>query len=77
MNLENGLHAGSPPRPVEHCAVPLDDLENRARLDADGWHFVAVTRNPHGDGFDAHFERADEGSSLALLLDLSERWITC
>ena len=63
--------------PVEHCAVPFDDLENRARLDADGWRFIAVTRNSHGDGFDAHFERSNEGLSLASLLDLTERWITC
>lgn len=65
------------PVPVEHCAVPFDDLEHRARLDEDGWRFVAVTRNADGDGFDAHFERSDSGQSLALLLDLTERWITC
>jgi hypothetical protein len=67
----------SRPVPVEHCAVPFDDIEHRARLDADGWRFIAVTRNSHGDGFDAHFERSSGGESLALLLDLTERWISC
>jgi hypothetical protein len=66
-----------PATPAEHCAVPFDDLEHRAQLDAEGWRFVAVTRNAHGDGFDAHFERSNEGESLALLLSLSERWIAC
>jgi hypothetical protein len=66
-----------PPAPVEYCAVPFDDIEHRERLDADGWRFVAVTRNALGDGFDAHFERSVDAASLSLLFDLTERWVLC
>ncbi len=78
MNSEM-VYAPFPTRPaaVEHCTVPFDDLEHRERLDADGWHFVAVSRNAEGDGFVAHFERSSEALSLAVLLDLTEHWIVC
>ena len=70
MNREMVFMPQARPVPVEHCAVPFDDLEHRARLGEDGWRFVAVTRNAEGDGFDAHFERSGDGASLAPLLDL-------